>query len=67
MMTWGLINSLEYRHAVSNSTFFSLKGSYNIYDYKRYLYPLLDASGSEVSFNPSMSLDGLHADPTISA
>lgn len=60
---WGLINSLEYRHAVSNSTFFSLKGSYNIYDFKRYLYPLLDASGSEVSFNPSMSLDGLHADP----
>jgi outer membrane receptor protein involved in Fe transport len=63
LMTWGLINSLEYRHAVSNSTFFSLKGSYNIYDFKRYLYPLLDASGSEVSFNPSMSLDGLHADP----
>jgi outer membrane receptor protein involved in Fe transport len=62
-MTWGLINSLEYRHAVSNSTFFSLKGSYNIYDFKRYLYPLLDASGSEVSFNPGMSLDGLHADP----
>ncbi len=63
LMTWGLINSLEYRHAVSNSTFFSLKGSYNIYDFKRYLYPLLDASGSEVSFNPSMSLDGLNADP----
>jgi len=63
LMTWGLINSLEYRHAVSNSTFFSLKGSYNIYDFKRYLYPLLDASGSEVSFNPGMSLDGLHADP----
>jgi outer membrane receptor protein involved in Fe transport len=63
MMTWGLINSLEYRHAVSNSTFFSLKGSYNIYDYKRYLYPLLDAMGSEVTFNPGMSLDGLHADP----
>ncbi len=62
-MTWGLINSLEYRHAVSNSTFFSLKGSYNIYDFKRYLYPLLNASGSEVSFNPSMSLDGLQADP----
>ena len=60
---WGLINSLEYRHAISNTTFFSLKGSYNVYDFKRYLYPLLDASGSEVSFNPSMSLDGLHADP----
>jgi len=61
-MEWGLINSLEYRHAVSNSTFFSLKGSYNIYDFKRYLYPLLDASGNEVSFNPNMSLNDLHAD-----
>lgn len=60
---WGLINSLEYRHAISSSTFYSLKGSYNVYDFKRYLYPLLDASGSEVSFNPSISLDGLHADP----
>ncbi len=60
---WGLINSLEYRHTVSNSTFFSLKGSYNIYDFKRYLFPLLDASGNEVSFNPGMSLIGLQADP----
>ncbi len=60
---WGLINSLEYRHAVSNSTFFSLKGSYNIYDFKRYLYPLLDTGNNEVSFNPGMSLNGLHADP----
>ena len=60
---WGLINSLEYRHAVSNNTFFSLKGSYNIYDFKRYLFPLLDASGQEVSFNPSKSLTGLIADP----
>ena len=62
-MDWGLINSLEYRHAVSNSTFFSLKGSYSIYDFKRYLYPLLDALGNEVSFNPGKSLNGLHADP----
>jgi outer membrane receptor protein involved in Fe transport len=61
-LQWGLINSLEYRHAISSSTFYSLKGSYNVYDFKRYLYPLLDASGNEVSFNPSMSLDGLHAD-----
>ncbi len=62
-LEWGLINSLEYRQAVSNSTFFSLKGSYNIYDFKRYLYPLLDATGNEVSFNPGLSLNGLHADP----
>ena len=59
---WGIINSLEYRHAISNTTFFSLKGSYNIYDFKRYLYPLLDASGNEVSFHPRMNLSGLHAD-----
>ncbi len=60
---WGLINSLEVRHAISNSTFYSVKGSYSLYDYKRYLFPLLDADSNEVSFRPGMSLDGLHADP----
>jgi outer membrane receptor protein involved in Fe transport len=60
---WGLINSLELRHAVSNSTFYSLKGSYSIYDYKRYLFPLLDASGKAVTFRPGMSLAGLKPDP----
>ena len=60
---WGLINSLEVRHAVSNSTFYSLKGSYSLYDFKRYLFPLLDASGKEVSFTPGMSLDNLTPDP----
>jgi outer membrane receptor protein involved in Fe transport len=60
---WGLINSLEYRHAISSTTFFSLKGSYNIYDFKRYLFPLLDVSGNEVSFHPGMNLSALHADP----
>lgn len=53
---WGLINSLELRHAVSNTTFYSLKGSYSIYDFKRYLFPLLDASGNKVSYNPTMSV-----------
>jgi outer membrane receptor protein involved in Fe transport len=60
---WGLINSLEYRQAVSSSTFFSLKGSYNIYDFKRYLFPLLDDAGKAVSFHPGMNLANLHADP----
>ena len=60
---WGIINSLEYRHAISNTTFFSLKGSYNIYDFKRYLFPLLDASGNEVSYHPGMDLSVLHANP----
>lgn len=59
---WGLINSLEFRHAVSNSTFYSLKGSYSIYDFKRYLFPLLDDAGNEVTFRPGMSLANLHPD-----
>ncbi|MGB8319336.1 MAG: TonB-dependent receptor, partial [Ignavibacteriaceae bacterium] len=59
----GLVNSLEVRHALSGSTFYTLLGSYSIYDFKRYLFPLLDQSGNEVSFYPGMSLSGLHADP----
>ena len=61
---WGLINSLEVRHAISNSTFYSVKGSYSLYDYKRYLFPLLDAAGNEVSFNPNMQL-GYYDDNSI--
>ena len=60
---WGLVNSLEVRHALSSSTFYSLLGSYSIYDFKRYLFPLLDQSGNAVSFYPGMSLANLHADP----
>ena len=60
---WGLINSLELRHAVSNSTFYSLKGSYSMYDFKRYLFPLLDSSGKVVSFTPGTSLNNLRPDP----
>jgi outer membrane receptor protein involved in Fe transport len=60
---WGLINSLELRHALSGNTFYSLLGSYSIYDFKRYLFPILDESGNEVIFRPGMSLAGLHADP----
>ncbi len=60
---WGLLNSLELRHALSNSTFYSLKASFNVYDYKRYLYPLLDAGGNEVSYRPGMNLDDYVPDP----
>jgi outer membrane receptor protein involved in Fe transport len=61
---WGLLNSLEARHALSNNTFYSLKGSYNIYDFKRYLYPLLDpVSGKAVSFRPGMNLESYRPDP----
>jgi outer membrane receptor protein involved in Fe transport len=60
---WGLLNSLEIRQAVDNNTFYSLKGAYNVYDFKRYLFPLLDESGNEVDFKPGMDLSNLHADP----
>ena len=60
---WSLLNSLELRHALSNSTFYSLQGAYNIYDFKRYLFPLLDAEGNEVNFRPGMDMSGLRPDP----
>lgn len=60
---WSLLNSLEIRHALSNSTFYSLRGAHNIYDYKRYLFPLLNASGEAVSYSPGMDISALHADP----
>ncbi len=60
---WSLLNSLEIRHALSNTTFYSLQGAHNIYDFKRYLFPLLDASGNAVTFKPGMDMSGLHPDP----
>lgn len=60
---WGLINSLEIRQTIGANTFYSLKGAYNIYDFKRYLFPLLDASGKEVNFKPGMDLSNLTPDP----
>jgi len=60
---WGLLNSLEIRHAVNQKTFYTLRGAYNFNDSKQYLYPLLDASGNAVSFYPGKSLDGLTPDP----
>ena len=62
-LEWSLLNSLELRQALSNSTFYSLQGSYNIYDYKRYLFPLLDENGNAVTFSPGMDMSNLHADP----
>lgn len=60
---WSLLNSLEIRHALSNRTFYSLRGAHNIYDYKRYLFPLLDASGNAVTYSPGMGISALHVDP----
>lgn len=61
--SWSLLNSLEIRHALSGRTFYSLQGSHNIYDYKRYLFPLLDANGNAVDYHPGMDISVLHADP----
>ncbi|HOJ19178.1 MAG TPA: TonB-dependent receptor [Ignavibacteriaceae bacterium] len=51
----GITNVFELRHAVSNSTFYSLKGSYNINYYSSYLYPMLNSDGSEVTFRANMN------------
>jgi outer membrane receptor protein involved in Fe transport len=37
---FGLLQALELRHALSSSTFYTLKGSVNFHDYKRYLFPV---------------------------
>ena len=55
--SWGLLNSLELRQAISNTTFYTLRGSYSIDDYKQYLYPLVDKDGNEVDFYAGMYLD----------
>lgn len=60
---WGFINSLEIRHTINRRTFYSVKGSYSIYDFKRYLFPLLDGSGNAVSFTPGSDLNNLRPDP----
>ncbi len=60
---WGLLTSLEVRHALSNRTFYSVIGSYNINDYKQYLYPLVNAAGNSVTFYPGRDLTGLRPDP----
>ncbi len=59
----GMLHIFEIRHALSNSTFYTFRASYNIDDYKRYLFPLLDVNGNEADFYAGKSLVGLHADP----
>ncbi len=63
--SWGMLNSLEIRHALSNNTFYTFRASYNLDDYTQYLYPLLDDNGNEVDFHAGMELDTskYHADP----
>lgn len=49
---WGLMNSLEVRQAVSNSTFYTLRGFFNMDDTKQYLFPLRDSNGNKVNYYP---------------
>jgi outer membrane receptor protein involved in Fe transport len=62
---WGLFNSLELRHSIDERSYYTLRGSYTLNDYKRYLYPLLDASGNDAGFSAGSDIDinTLHADP----
>ena len=59
---YGYSNSLDFRHALSSRTFYSLKLMYNFNDYKQYLYPLVDINGNPVDFYPGKSLKGLRPD-----
>lgn len=64
-LEWGLVNSLELRHTLNTTTYYTLRGSYTLNDYKQYLYPLLDASGNPVVFSAGVGPDitTLNADP----
>lgn len=59
----GFINSLDFRHALSSKTFYSVKLMYNFNDFKQYLYPLLDANGNAVDYYPGMGTENLRPDP----
>ena len=43
---WGLTNSLELRHAIEASTYYTVRAYVNINDGKSYLFPLLDVAGA---------------------
>lgn len=61
-LNWSMLHILEVRHAINNNSFYTLRGSYNIDDFKRYLFPLLDVNNNKVDFYAGMSLNGLHPD-----
>ncbi|HOM66114.1 MAG TPA: TonB-dependent receptor [Ignavibacteriales bacterium] len=60
---WGIVNTIELRHALSDRTFYTVRGGYSLNDSKRYLYPLLDASGKEVDYYPTKNWTNLRPDP----
>jgi len=53
----GLLNALEFRHAVSPKTFYSVKGSWNINDYQQYLYALTSDGVTPVDYHAGETLD----------
>jgi outer membrane receptor protein involved in Fe transport len=53
----GLLNALEFRHAVNPRTFYTVKGSWNISDYQQYLYALTSDGVNPVEFHAGMTLD----------
>ncbi len=59
---WGLLNSLEVSHALNSKTFYNVKASYNLNDYKRYLYPLLDSDGNPVDYYPGLNVNDYYID-----
>jgi outer membrane receptor protein involved in Fe transport len=62
---WGLVNALELRHALNATTYYTLRGSWILNDYKSFLYPLLDEAGNPVNYHAGSNIDitKLHADP----
>jgi outer membrane receptor protein involved in Fe transport len=61
--TWGVLTSLELRHAIGVATFYTLRASYALNDDQNYLYPLVNASGAAVDYHAGMTLDtSYHAD-----
>lgn len=62
--SWSMLNSFSISHALSNSTFYQVKLSHNIDDYKSYLYPLIDEDGNpQDDFSADDDITGLQADP----
>jgi outer membrane receptor protein involved in Fe transport len=61
-LSWSILHIIEIRHALNNNSFYTLRGSFNVDDFKRYLFPLLDENNNKVDFYAGMSLNGLHPD-----
>jgi len=60
---WGIVNTLELKHVLSPKTFYTLRGSWSLNDFNRFLYPLLDGSGNTADFFPGEDFSSLRPDP----